>query len=272
MPGEPDPLYILARRALLDGLAALEPHLSSIVVIGAQAVYLHTGPADLAVAEFTTDADLAISPEFLADTPSIGDLLEADGFALQEDPGKWKTADGIQVDLLVPDALAGPGRRGARLTGHGKRVARRAKGIEGALVDSEVILIGALDPDDERSFRVAVAGPAALFVAKIHKIAERVNDPDRLVEKDALDVLRLLRAIPTDTLVDGLRRLLDSAVARDVTTEALSLAASLLARPDSPGAQMAAQAAGGLEDPDVVAASLATLWSYLSKEFREGAR
>lgn len=132
MPGEPDPLYILARRALLDGLAALEPHLTSIVVIGAQAVYLHTGPSDLAVAEFTTDADLAISPEFLADIPSIGDLLEADGFALQEDPGKWKTADGIQVDLLVPDALAGPGRRGARLTGHGKRVARRAKGIEGA--------------------------------------------------------------------------------------------------------------------------------------------
>lgn len=38
MPGEPDPLYILARRALLDGLAALEPHLNSIVVIGAQAV------------------------------------------------------------------------------------------------------------------------------------------------------------------------------------------------------------------------------------------
>lgn len=111
---------------------------------------------------------------------------------------------------------------------------------------------------------MAVAGPAALFVAKIHKIAERVSDPDRLVEKDALDVLRLLRAIPTDTLVDGLRRLLDFAVARDVTTEALTLAAELLARPDSRGPQMAAQAAGGLEDPDVIAGSLATLWRDLS--------
>jgi len=78
MPGEPDLLYVLARRALLDALAALEPHLNSLVLIGAQAVYLHTGPADLAVAEFTTDADLALAPEFLADTPSIGDLLEAD--------------------------------------------------------------------------------------------------------------------------------------------------------------------------------------------------
>ena len=264
MPGEPDRLYLLARRALLDALAALAPHLDSIVVIGAQAVYLHTGPADLAVAEFTTDADLAIAPEFLADTPSIGDLLEADGFVLQEDPGKWKTADGIQVDLLVPDALAGPGRRGARIPGHGNRVARRAKGIEGALVDSEILSIRALDPADKRSFQVAVAGPAALFVAKIHKIAERVNDPDRLVEKDALDVLRLLRTVPTEQLAQGLRGLLDSDVARDVTTEALTLAGELLARPDSPGPQMAAQAAGGLEDPDIVANSLATLWSDLS--------
>jgi len=171
MPGEPDPLYVLARRALLDGLAALKPHLNSIVVIGAQAVYLRTGPADLAVPEFTIDADLAIAPELLADTPSIGDLLEAKGFELQEDPGKWKTADGIQVALLVPDALAGPGRRGARLVGHGKRVARRAKGIEGALVDSDVREIRALDPTDRRAYRVAVAGPATLFVAKIHKIA-----------------------------------------------------------------------------------------------------
>lgn len=272
MPGEPDLLYVLARRALLDALAALAPHLNSIVVIGAQAVYLHTGPADLAVAEFTTDADLAIAPEFLADTPSIGDLLEADGFVLQEDPGNWKTADGLQVDLLVPDALAGPGRRGARLPGHGNRVARRAKGIEGALVDSEILSIGALDPDDARSFRVAVAGPAALFVAKIHQIAERVHDPDRLVAKDALDVLRLLRAVPTAQLADGLRGLLDSDVARAVTTEALALAVELLARPDSPGPRMAAQAAGGLEDPDVVANSLATLWSDLSKELDRRAR
>lgn len=101
-------------------------------------------------------------------------------------------------------------------------------------------------------------------MAKIHKIAERLDEPDRLVEKDALDVLRLLQAVPTDRLVDGLRRLLDSEVARDVTTEALTLAAELLARPDSPGPLMAAQAAGGLEDHDVVAASLATLWSDLS--------
>src|SRR5258708_38547301 len=90
MPGEPDPLYVLARRALLDGLSALDPHLGSIIVIGAQAVYLHTGPAEFAVAEFTTDADLAIAPEFLADNPGLGDLLEADGFTLQDHPACGK--------------------------------------------------------------------------------------------------------------------------------------------------------------------------------------
>jgi hypothetical protein len=114
MPGDPDPHYVLARRALLDGLDALAPHLDSIVVVGAQAVYVHTGPADLPVAEFTTDADVAIGPEVLADEPSIQTLLEDRGFELQDDPGTWKTSDGIQVDLLVPEALAGPGRRGAR--------------------------------------------------------------------------------------------------------------------------------------------------------------
>lgn len=181
MPGGADPLYVLARRALLDGLEALEPHLGSVVVVGAQAVYLHTGPADLPVAEYTTDADLAIAPEFLADEPSIQTLFEERGFELQEDPGKWKTSDGIQVDLLVPDAVAGPGRRGARLPGHGKRAARRARGIEGALVDNDLRTITALDPGDTRSFEVKVAGPAALLVAKIHKIGERIDQSDRLV-------------------------------------------------------------------------------------------
>lgn len=152
----------------------------------------------------------------------------------------------------------------ARIPGHGNRVARRAKGIEGALVDAEILSIGALDPADERSFQVAVAGPAALFVAKIHKIAERVKDPDRLVEKDALDVLRILRAVPTEQLAERLRGLLDSDVARDVTAEALDLAAELLAQSDSPGPQMAARAVGGLEDADIVATSLAMLWSDLS--------
>src|SRR5436853_2555871 len=80
MPGEPDPLYVLARRALLDALDALRSQLDAIVLVGAQAIYLHTGDADLAVAEYTTDADFALRPDDLADAPLLGDLLAARGF------------------------------------------------------------------------------------------------------------------------------------------------------------------------------------------------
>lgn len=126
MSGDPDPLYVRARAALLDTLDALEPHLDALVLVGAQAIYLHTGDADLAVAQYTTDADFSISPGDLSDTPLLGDLLMAHGFLPREHPGGWLTPDGIYVDVMVPEALAGPGSRGARLGPHGKRAARRA--------------------------------------------------------------------------------------------------------------------------------------------------
>lgn len=109
MSGAPDPLYVRARCALLDALDALEPHLSAIVLVGAQAVYLHTADTDLAVAEYTTDADLAIAPNDLADSPLIGDALTASGFTPRVHPGGWLSPDGIYLDVMVPDALAGPG-------------------------------------------------------------------------------------------------------------------------------------------------------------------
>src|SRR5256885_5873223 len=148
MPGEPDPLYVLARRALLDALDALRSQLDAVVLVGAQAVYLHTGDADLAVAEYTIDADLAVNPGALADAPLLAQALTGAGFTAQGGPGAWLSPDGIPVDLMVPEALAGPGRRGARLGAHGHRVARRAKGLEAALVDHDLHTIRALDPAD----------------------------------------------------------------------------------------------------------------------------
>jgi len=46
MPGVPDPLYVRARAALLDAVEALGAHRDAIVLVGAQAIYLHTGDAD----------------------------------------------------------------------------------------------------------------------------------------------------------------------------------------------------------------------------------
>ena len=58
-PGGADVLA-QARSALLDALKALEDHADSVIVIGAQAIYLHTGRISVALAEATKDSDLAV--------------------------------------------------------------------------------------------------------------------------------------------------------------------------------------------------------------------
>jgi hypothetical protein len=56
--GAMDDILVQARSALLDALTALREHRNSVVVIGAQAIYLHTGNAPVAVAVATKDSDL----------------------------------------------------------------------------------------------------------------------------------------------------------------------------------------------------------------------
>ena len=262
MSGGPDPLYVRARSALLDAVDALAEQLDAVVLVGAQAVYLHTGDADFATAEYTTDADFCVAPADLRDTPLLADLLEARGFLLREHPGAWRSPDGIPVDLMVPDAVAGPGSRGARLGVHGKRTARRARGLEGALVDRERMEIASLDPDVRRSATMLVAGPAVLLVAKVHKIAERTGTR-RLNDKDALDVLRLLQATDTATLAAGFARLSDHEVSKAVAIEARSQLGLLFGTPEAAGVKMAVGAARFSAEADVIPASLSALVSDL---------
>ena len=154
MSGGPDPLYVRARTVLLDVAVALTEQRDALVLVGAQAIYLHTGNTDFAVAEYTTDADFCVAPAALTDAPLLPGLLEAQGFLPGEHPGAWLSPDGIPVDLMVPEALAGPSlRRGARLGPHGKRAARRAKGLEGAIVDRKLTTIPSLDPADPSGAR-----------------------------------------------------------------------------------------------------------------------
>jgi hypothetical protein len=270
MPGEsapPDPLYALARGVLLDALDALGNQRNAVVLVGAQAIYLHTGAAELAVAEFTTDSDLGIDPGALKSRPELEEALSDAGFSQSVQPGTWvatRRLEGrpvnVDLDLMVPEALGGGGRRGARLPEpHGNRAARKARGLEAALVDREVREIGALDERDTRRFRVAVAGPAALLVAKLHKIHERTGAPGRASDKDALDVLRLLRAVPTETLAEALNLLREDPLSAEVTKQAISYLRELFSSPDAPGSAMAARAASPLEPEDEIRASCAIL-------------
>lgn len=80
-PGDAD-LLTAARSALLDALGALQPHLHAVVVIGAQAIYLHTGGAAVALAETTKDSDIALDTRVLPDTPLLEDAMRQAGFHL----------------------------------------------------------------------------------------------------------------------------------------------------------------------------------------------
>ncbi len=151
-----DPLYVAARRVLLDALVTLAPHGKAVIVVGAQAVYLRTGLTDIAIAPYTTDADLALDPSLLGDEPELEASMQEAGFHLAS-PGSWETVNRaddedimIPVDLMVPEAAStGKGTRGARLGVHGKRAARRAVGLEAALVDHGPLTITDYQYDPE---------------------------------------------------------------------------------------------------------------------------
>ena len=260
-----DDLYILARQVLLDALEALGPHRDAVVLVGAQAVYLHVGSADIAVAPFTTDGDLAIDPGLLAEAPPVEQALTEAGFWHQKEDsvGAWVTHRAtahdprtvVCVDFLVPASLSpGTGRRAARLKGHDPRLARKVVGLEGALVDRDRVALGALSEEDQRIIDVNVAGPAALLVAKLIKIDDR-RDTSRRSDKDALDVARLLRGVSTPDLAERMNRLTADERSIEVARRSVDLLESLFGHRPAEGIQMAIRSTGGLMDPDELAVS-----------------
>jgi hypothetical protein len=263
-----DPQYVVARAVLLDALEALGEQRNAVIVVGAQAIYMHTGAVDLAVPEFTTDADLTIDPVLLRAAPEIELAMRTAGFERGNRVGAWTVVRdvagiraNVEVDLMVPEAVGGGGRRAARLPGHAREIARKARGLEAALVDKEAITIRALEAEDPRAFDVAVAGPAALLISKLHKIGERVSERQqrRLDDKDALDILRLLQATETSILATTVLALLQADIAAEVTREALDLLKEHFTNARAAGPQMAVRAVGTLMPGDVVAESCSTL-------------
>lgn len=262
MPREYDPEYVEARRVLLDALEALGNHRKAVVLVGAQAIYLRVGAGSLLVAEFTTDGDLALNPDVLDDEPLLAKGLFEAGFNLAVKPGTW-ARDEVQIDLMVPMALGGPGRRSARLGPHGTEVARKAKGLEAAIVDNSIVTLTALDPSDARAIDVAVAGLGALVVAKLHKLAEREPTPARWSPKDGLDVLRILQAADLGQLGVTLARLECHEIAGPITNEARPFLRNLFGKQDAHGTAMAVRASHEIEDAATIAQSCETLATRL---------
>ena len=258
-----DPNYVRARSGLLDALAALGRLREAVVLVGAQAVYeyIRDQAGDFAVSPFTLDADLALIPELLVGNPKIIDAMEGAGFTVADQPGIYRREDGVQVDLLVPEAVGGRKGRGAELGVHGNRAARQVRGLEGALVSRRLMTIGALGSEDGQAFEINVAGPAALLVGKMHKLAERIdaNDATRLNNKDAFDIFRLLRAVDIDELTAEIRLLEGEPVSATVAAEAMVRFRELFGTPSSAGTQLVAEHVAGIENRDVIIASSAAL-------------
>ena len=254
-----DQRTIDAREGLLDAVEALGAHGDAVILVGAQAIYVHTGEAGagFAVSPFTYDADIALDPALLGNDSTIIDAMNGAGFNLTDQPGLYRRESGAQVDLLVPAAVGGPGRRGARLDVHGNRAAMKVHGLEGALVSHAPKEISSLVPDSNRSCVMEVAGPAALLVAKVHKIVERVDDPVRsmAIDKDAFDIYRILLAVDASELASEIGLLQANRISSDVTAEALAKFQELFGARSGSGTALVVQHVLGLEDPDYIAVS-----------------
>lgn len=265
-----------ARRALLDALSALEAHLDNLVLIGAQAVYIHTGAIELPIAAATSDADLLLDTRSLREAPEISQLLQAVGFFEGElpsgNPGHWVNRDGIPLDLMQPRGLSSRGKdaRAARIPPHSKRAVRIADGLDCALVDQQQESLSSFDPADSRSFQILVAGPAALITAKCFKIYERSNQSERrLLNKDALDVLRLLMSFNTNDLVSRFSSLLENPTSQSEATDGLDYFNLLFASSESAlGNQLVARGLEQLGDPTDIVRNCHLLASQLANQLR----
>ena len=117
-------LYVVARRVLLDALVALHDQADAITIVGAQAIYLRSVEVELSVASYTSDADLGLDPQRLAESPLLEQAMTAAGFVRgnPHNAGSWLRTErvggvmaDIAVDLLVPEGLSDGGRRSVRI-------------------------------------------------------------------------------------------------------------------------------------------------------------
>jgi hypothetical protein len=254
--------YVTARRVLLDCLGLLSTQSEALVLVGAQAIYLQTPVLDVGLPASTTDGDIAIDPDLLFENPDLAKILESAGFRPHTSPGTWFSPEGVPIDLMVPSGtLPASSRRTAPLQGQGERTARRTSGLELALHDNKTMELRALDPGDARTATVKVASPAALVVAKLIKLDERISGPkpDRILAKDASDVLRMLRYNGAAALGGTLGRFAAEGVGAGTIEIAVEFLGSQLALRTSPLFELAVAYHGQFETGVQITTSYRTL-------------
>lgn len=187
----------------------------------------------------------------------MDEALAAAGFRLRQadQPGLWVRSEVIgdrevevELDILAGDSLT-TGRRAAKIPPHGKMSAKKVAGIEVAVVDRSPMLVQSLAADDTRSVEVNVAGPVALLVAKAFKIRDRLaaveKRPDRLVNKDAADVLRIMMSVPAKDVAASFAALVRDPRVGEVAVEGVALLRAQFGGADTPGVRMAVEALAG---------------------------
>ena len=268
MNGKENPI-LEAKSALFDAMNALGPHRDSVILVGAQAVYQHTGKINLAVAEYTRDSDLVLDVSTLGDAPAISNLLKAAGCyqTIGANPGAWLNKKGIPVDLMTPFTLTGGGSRAADISPHMKETARRTPGLEAAIVDNKVMNIRSLEVDAPK-LSMKVAGPAALMIAKAFKINDRKNSTSRLMDKDALDIYRLLVATEAKDLIPVFVTLLSDSITRTTALEGVKFLNEIFILGEEPvGGTMVARALESIQDASIVSNAVRILMSEILGPF-----
>ncbi|WP_416961845.1 hypothetical protein [Streptomyces sp. Agncl-13] len=254
-----DELNQAARRVLLDALIALEDHSEALTVVGAQAVYLRTQDAVIRSAAYTSDGDISIDPARLGDRPLLEQAMRKAGFTLKDQQsGLWERPEQVgtltvpvEVDLLVPHQLAPQPntKRRTELPPHDSWATKKVPGLEVAAVDRSLMTLASLTAGDSRNVEAYVAGPAALLVAKAFKLDERIRDaekrPDRLSNKDAGDVYRIMAAVPVDEVAAAFTDLRADTRVGDVAAQGLELLRKLFGAAATSGTELAVQALAG---------------------------
>jgi hypothetical protein len=190
---------------LIATIRALEAFQDAITIVGAHAVHAWAQEAwGNFEMQATRDADVVLNPVFVTAEPKLLEVMASIRMtpALIDRPGIYGYADESTlplgerstVDLIVPEAYAGAGRRAGRIVGQ-KNATGRATGLELAIWDRHPQQVTAID-DTSDQVNAWVAGPAALLVAKAHKVHERAAQaatrPHRLRAKDSGDVALLM--------------------------------------------------------------------------------